>query len=203
MTPPSSSPTITRAPDTRGSASKTGCGSSRTWARRTAPIWANARSTTRCLSRSAWRFASGRRCWNCDDADPALRSALGPWAGSRQQRGRGLCRSPVAGHRRRHGRPCRRRGREQAGHRVARSEEHTSELQHPSISYAVFCLKKKKNTLLLIFLVLSIISTYGGIADSYSRAVRNRLVDLALTDRALFAGVDVVVVADTHLHHGH
>src|SRR5690348_18098276 len=25
-----------------------------------------------------------------------------------------------------------------------RSEEHTSELQHPSISYAVFCLKKKK-----------------------------------------------------------
>src|SRR5690348_18107394 len=26
----------------------------------------------------------------------------------------------------------------------ARSEEHTSELHHPSISYAVFCLKKKK-----------------------------------------------------------
>src|SRR5438876_1337203 len=26
-----------------------------------------------------------------------------------------------------------------------RSEEHTSELQHPSISYAVFCLKKKKH----------------------------------------------------------
>src|SRR5690348_18179117 len=25
-----------------------------------------------------------------------------------------------------------------------RSEEHTSELQYPSISYAVFCLKKKK-----------------------------------------------------------
>src|SRR5690348_17856796 len=25
-----------------------------------------------------------------------------------------------------------------------RSEEHTSELSHPSISYAVFCLKKKK-----------------------------------------------------------
>src|SRR5690348_17889713 len=25
-----------------------------------------------------------------------------------------------------------------------RSEEHTSELHHPSISYAVFCLKKKK-----------------------------------------------------------
>src|SRR5438876_8406045 len=28
-----------------------------------------------------------------------------------------------------------------------RSEEHTSELQHPSISYAVFCLKKKKSHL--------------------------------------------------------
>src|SRR5439155_22836101 len=27
---------------------------------------------------------------------------------------------------------------------AARSEEHTSELQHVSISYAVFCLKKKK-----------------------------------------------------------
>src|SRR2546426_4353826 len=28
---------------------------------------------------------------------------------------------------------------------AARSEEHTSELQSPCISYAVFCLKKKKN----------------------------------------------------------
>src|SRR5438876_4075002 len=27
-----------------------------------------------------------------------------------------------------------------------RSEEHTSDSSHPSISYAVFCLKKKKNT---------------------------------------------------------
>src|SRR3712207_6866980 len=27
----------------------------------------------------------------------------------------------------------------------ARSEEHTSELQHANISYAVFCLKKKKS----------------------------------------------------------
>src|SRR6266581_6315566 len=27
-----------------------------------------------------------------------------------------------------------------------RSEEHTSELRHPSISYAVFCLKKKTNS---------------------------------------------------------
>src|SRR3712207_7791913 len=29
-----------------------------------------------------------------------------------------------------------------------RSEEHTSELQHANISYAVFCLKKKKNKVL-------------------------------------------------------
>ena len=28
--------------------------------------------------------------------------------------------------------------------RVGRSEEHTSELRHITISYAVFCLKKKK-----------------------------------------------------------
>src|SRR3712207_7505225 len=28
---------------------------------------------------------------------------------------------------------------------IIRSEEHTSELQHANISYAVFCLKKKKN----------------------------------------------------------
>src|SRR5689334_24361397 len=31
------------------------------------------------------------------------------------------------------------------GQHDARSEEHTSELRHSSISYAVFCLKKKKN----------------------------------------------------------
>src|SRR5256885_5733910 len=31
-----------------------------------------------------------------------------------------------------------------------RSEEHTSELQSPCISYAVFCLKKKKKTLNII-----------------------------------------------------
>src|SRR5690348_3044323 len=31
-----------------------------------------------------------------------------------------------------------------AAERLKRSEEHTSELRHPSISYAVFCLKKKK-----------------------------------------------------------
>src|SRR3712207_8851989 len=30
---------------------------------------------------------------------------------------------------------------------LLRSEEHTSELRHANISYAVFCLKKKKNTL--------------------------------------------------------
>src|SRR3712207_7860604 len=28
---------------------------------------------------------------------------------------------------------------------ISRSEEHTSELQSPNISYAVFCLKKKKH----------------------------------------------------------
>src|SRR5690349_24234536 len=33
------------------------------------------------------------------------------------------------------------------GIRGARSEEHTSELQHVEISYAVFCLKKKRKTL--------------------------------------------------------
>src|SRR5437764_11266781 len=33
----------------------------------------------------------------------------------------------------------------QANGRIARSEEHTSELSHRCISYAVFCLKKKKN----------------------------------------------------------
>src|SRR5438270_9614303 len=32
------------------------------------------------------------------------------------------------------------------GQSVDRSEEHTSELQHSQISYAVFCLKKKKKT---------------------------------------------------------
>src|SRR5256885_17183379 len=31
--------------------------------------------------------------------------------------------------------------------RSGRSEEHTSELQYDQISYAVFCLKKKKNSL--------------------------------------------------------
>src|SRR5438034_7440045 len=31
-----------------------------------------------------------------------------------------------------------------------RSEEHTSELSHTVISYAVFCLKKKKNKLIIV-----------------------------------------------------
>src|SRR2546427_3422864 len=42
------------------------------------------------------------------------------------------------------------------GHRIAydpRSEEHTSELQSQSISYAVFCLKKKKKQIGKTFLV--------------------------------------------------
>src|SRR5438067_8957704 len=34
----------------------------------------------------------------------------------------------------------------QGSSRDGRSEEHTSELSHVSISYAVFCLKKKKET---------------------------------------------------------
>src|ERR1022692_1931798 len=34
-----------------------------------------------------------------------------------------------------------------------RSEEHTSELQSPCISYAVFCLKKKKNTAIDFLLI--------------------------------------------------
>src|SRR5690348_17516813 len=35
-------------------------------------------------------------------------------------------------------------------HAVGRSEEHTSNSSHPSISYAVFCLKKKKTTRLRV-----------------------------------------------------
>src|SRR5205085_3578909 len=35
-------------------------------------------------------------------------------------------------------------GRSPHGRRAQRSEEHTSELRHSQISYAVFCLKKKK-----------------------------------------------------------
>src|SRR2546427_6756383 len=41
-------------------------------------------------------------------------------------------------------RPDRRRKRDREGTGGQRSEEHTSELQSQSISYAVFCLKKKK-----------------------------------------------------------
>ena len=41
-----------------------------------------------------------------------------------------------------------------------RSEEHTSELQSPvPISYAVFCLKKKKNIINNLFCILIIIYT--------------------------------------------
>src|SRR5688572_31744356 len=39
-------------------------------------------------------------------------------------------------------------------HREPRSEEHTSELSHSQISYAVFCLKKKIQPILLTTLVL-------------------------------------------------
>src|SRR3712207_8122971 len=37
-----------------------------------------------------------------------------------------------------------RAGPERVADPEGRSEEHTSELRHPNISYAVFCLKKKK-----------------------------------------------------------
>src|SRR3712207_8913480 len=36
--------------------------------------------------------------------------------------------------------------------RAARSEEHTSDSSHANISYAVFCLKKKKTRVMLLFL---------------------------------------------------
>src|SRR5438309_11219583 len=55
-------------------------------------------------------------------------------ARSRPVRGRGNVRSPGAG-----------AAPDGGAHRSHRSEEHTSELSHSSISYAVFCLKKKKN----------------------------------------------------------
>src|SRR3546814_3486551 len=70
-----------------------------------------------------------------------------------RQRGRGIRQPPVLlvrGHRRRErGRGlCRRRARA-AALWLARSEEHTSELQSlMRISYAVFCLKKKKQTIM-------------------------------------------------------
>src|SRR5256886_12462640 len=40
--------------------------------------------------------------------------------------------------------------------RQARSEEHTSELRHSQISYAVFCLKKKKHSATLTDVVTTI-----------------------------------------------
>src|SRR3546814_8920605 len=81
---------------------------------------------------------------------------------NRSARWRSLCRqwyqdvddrSPLGGH---DALPCAHRPRSEAAarnflpahrHENARSEEHTSELQSlMRISYAVFCLKKKKNT---------------------------------------------------------
>src|SRR3546814_5484536 len=54
-----------------------------------------------------------------------------------------------------------------------RSEEHTSELQSlMRISYAVFCLKKKNNHILLI---LDTISRYGAINRINDRYARNEL----------------------------
>src|SRR5213596_4178745 len=58
--------------------------------------------------------------------------------------------------------PCRRSGnspRRQPGRR-GRSEEHTSELQsHGLISYAVFCLKKKKSQTRNLYTSLNLIKT--------------------------------------------
>src|SRR3546814_7976520 len=58
-----------------------------------------------------------------------------------------FCRAPAAGGSDPCGRPCGRSWGRPWGHRGRRSEEHTSELQSlMRISYAVFCLKKKKIT---------------------------------------------------------
>src|SRR5690349_23971812 len=66
------------------------------------------------------------------------RSALTHHRGSRSAGNRGSV--PLA----RAGGPGRRVRLDPFGHQ-RRSEEHTSELSHVEISYAVFCLKKKKN----------------------------------------------------------
>src|SRR5690242_21310171 len=58
----------------------------------------------------------------------------------RRARGRGRARRETA---RSAGRFCPRRGNNRVQD-FLRSEEHTSESSHMSISYAVFCLKKKK-----------------------------------------------------------
>src|SRR3546814_10651048 len=68
-----------------------------------------------------------------------------------------------------------------AGARVARSEEHTSELQSlMRISYAVFCLKKKKNT---IKLVIYIKNTNFKITKFYNiyQLYKNKNVDTTTT----------------------
>src|SRR6266581_1126504 len=57
-----------------------------------------------------------------------------------------------------------------------RSEEHTSELRHPSISYAVFCLKKKKEEFCE---VLCKINKFGSI-------------DMPILVTSLISGVPVV-----------
>src|SRR5213595_4127711 len=66
-----------------------------------------------------------------------------------------LFRSPCRPRRRSTGAsPCR-RGRRGSPRGPRRSEEHTSELQSPSvISYAVFCLKKKKELQYTNFIML-------------------------------------------------
>src|SRR5438067_3548168 len=78
----------------------------------------------------------------------SLHDALPIWTSYRSSTRRAADRpSPPASSRQSRRRGDRRRQAPSAGQRSAppaRSEEHTSEPSHVSISYAVFCLKKKK-----------------------------------------------------------
>src|SRR3546814_9981597 len=86
------------------------------------------------------RQLSPRSSWKGEKPSRAYRSGRGrPQGAVAHRRGDQRPRTPRDGGRARDGRPlCR---------GLARSEEHTSELQSlMRISYAVFCLKKKKRT---------------------------------------------------------
>src|SRR3546814_3390792 len=76
-------------------------------------------------------------------SDQASRGAVG---GGSYHRHRDRTRRLSIGHEQGGARPWRRGRKEHSGKAHRRSEEHTSELQSlMRISYAVFCLKKKKN----------------------------------------------------------
>src|SRR3546814_9797731 len=97
------------------------------------------------LFRSCRRHAAHGRWYACRHrSEPAGRSFTDerrPSAGSSLGLGRQGCWLPYCRHARR------REGRSGQEHPRLRSEEHTSELQSlMRISYAVFCLKKKKKT---------------------------------------------------------